>query len=68
MFIYYMCSALVGYSPRMNAFDSSTGLSRYLRWQHTWWSGLYSIVLTKEGFLHRDYLDRYFEVGRWVGG
>lgn len=54
--------ALVGFSPRMNAFDAYSGRSRYLRWQHTWWSGLYSIMLTKVAFLHRDYLDAYFDV------
>ena len=48
--------ALVGYSPRMHALDSVSGDTRYLRWQHTWWSGLYSIVLTKGALLHRDHL------------
>jgi len=50
---------LVGYSPRMHAVDSVTGAARYLRWQHTWWSGVYSIVLTKAAFMHRDYLLRF---------
>ena len=54
--------ALVGFSPRMNAFDTTTGHGRYLRWQHTWWSGLYSIILTKVCFLHKDYLAEYFKV------
>jgi hypothetical protein len=49
-------NALVGYSPRMHAFDAETGSSRYLRWQHTWWSGIYSIMLTKAAYMHRDYL------------
>lgn len=53
---------LVGFSPRMNAFDTTTGHARYLRWQHTWWSGLYSIILTKVSFLHRDYLAEYFRI------
>ena len=48
--------ALVGFSPRLHAFDPYTGLHKYLRWQHTWWNGMYSIVLTKAAFLHRDYL------------
>ena len=52
--------ALVGYSPRMHGLDASSGDTRYLRWQHTWWSGVYSIVLTKGALLHRDYL-RAFE-------
>lgn len=54
--------ALVGFSPRMNAFDAHNGRSRYLRWQHTWWSGVYSIMLTKVAFLHRDFLGLYFDV------
>jgi hypothetical protein len=54
--------ALVGFSPRMNAFNTTTGHARYLRWQHTWWSGMYSIVLTKVSFLHRDYLAEYFKI------
>ena len=58
----YIYRALVGFSPRMNAYDSITGHARYLRWQHTWWSGIYSIILTKVSFLHQDYLDEYFNV------
>lgn len=34
----------------------SLGQRNYLRWQHTWWSGTYSIILTKASLLHRDYL------------
>ena len=49
----------MGFSPRMHAFDIVSGKSRYLRWQHTWWSGLYSIMLTKISFLHRDHLRDY---------
>lgn len=60
---------LVGFSPRVHGYDPETGHSRYFRWQHTWWNGypvpsnrpndlsrLYSIVLTKACFLHRDFL------------
>jgi hypothetical protein len=46
----------------MHALDPESGASRYLRWQHTWWSGKYSIMLTKVCFLHRKYLEAYFEV------
>jgi hypothetical protein len=53
---------LVGFAPRMNAYDARTDQDRYLRWQHTWWNGIYSIVLTKACFLHRRYLDEYFKV------
>lgn len=53
---------LVGYSPRLHAIDTTTGKARYLRWQHTWWSGMYSIVLSKVCFLHKDYLADFFKV------
>lgn len=52
-------NALVGYSPRMIGWDTTTGNVKYLRWQHTWWSGLYSIMLTKITFLHKQYLNSY---------
>jgi len=48
--------ALVGFSPRIIGWDTISGNVKYLRWQHTWWSGMYSIMLTKISFLHRDYL------------
>lgn len=48
--------ALVGFSPRMHVRDMWTGALRYLRWQHTFWNGAYSIVLTKAAFFHQDYL------------
>lgn len=51
--------ALVGFSPRMLGFDTTTGSLRYLRWQHTWWSGLYTIMLTKLSFMHRDNLKAF---------
>jgi hypothetical protein len=46
----------------MNAYDARTDQDRYLRWQHTWWNGIYSIILTKACFLHRRYLDDYFKI------
>lgn len=54
--------ALVGFSPRMHGTDPVTGQDRYLRWQNTWWAGVYSISLTKASFLHRDYLASFFSV------
>ena len=51
--------ALVGFSPRMHGYDALSGDTRYLRWQHTWWSGVYSIMLTKAAFMHRDYLSDF---------
>lgn len=55
-------NALVGFSPRIYAFDTETGLSRYLRWQHTWWNGFYSIMLTKAAFINKKYLYEYDKV------
>ena len=52
---------LVGFSPRMYAYDVYSGAVKYLKWQHTWWSGMYAIMLTKASFLHRDYLDEFRE-------
>lgn len=46
----------------MHANNIVTGLSRYLNWQYTWWSGIYSIVLTKGCILHREYLAQYDKV------
>ena len=51
--------ALVGFSPRIATIDHETGITEYKRWQHTWWNGFYSIVLTKISFLHKAYLKRY---------
>jgi len=51
--------ALVGFSPRMHAHNVVSGALRYLKWQHTWWSGRYSIILTKCALMHRDYLPEY---------
>ena len=52
-------SALVGFSPRMLGWDTMTGDVRYMRWQQTWWSGMYAVMLTKIGILHRDYLSTF---------
>lgn len=43
----------------MNLFDIYTGTERYLNWQYTWWSGVYTIMLTKAAIMHRDYLSDY---------
>ena len=58
----YFIRSLVGYSSRVHAYDSQSGLLKYQRWQHTWWSGIYSIVLTKVSFLHRNYLEDYMKM------
>ena len=41
----------------LHSFSDPLGQRRYLRWQNTWWSGTYSIILTKACLLHRNYLD-----------
>lgn len=53
---------LVGFSPRLDALNPQTGETRYLKWQHTWWNGAYSIMLTKAAFLHKKYLSLFFEL------
>lgn len=55
-------NALVGYAPRMHAINPVSGEDRYLRWQDTWWNGMYSIVLTKAAFLHKKYLREFFKI------
>ncbi len=40
----------------------TTASPQYLRWQHTWWNGRYSIILTKIAFMHKKYLSRYHEM------
>jgi hypothetical protein len=54
--------AMVGFSPRMTVFDVYSGKARYLRWQHTWWNGLYTLMLTKVSIFHKDYLADYFKM------
>lgn len=44
---------LVGYSPRLYAYDVISGALKYLNWQHTWWTGAYGIMLTKLCMLHK---------------
>jgi hypothetical protein len=43
----------------MHLYDVITGDLKYSRWQHTWWNGIYSIILTKAAIFHRDYLTLY---------
>lgn len=37
----------------------STEEYRYGSWWSVWWTGTYSIVLSKASFFHRQYLDLY---------
>eukprot|EP00596_Hydrurales_sp_CCMP1899_P009472 CAMPEP_0119034790 /NCGR_PEP_ID=MMETSP1177-20130426/1801_1 /TAXON_ID=2985 /ORGANISM="Ochromonas sp, Strain CCMP1899" /LENGTH=152 /DNA_ID=CAMNT_0006992493 /DNA_START=593 /DNA_END=1048 /DNA_ORIENTATION=- len=50
---------LVGFSPRIQSYDIVSGKIKYMRWQHTWWTGMYDIMLTKACILHRAYLADY---------
>jgi hypothetical protein len=43
----------------MHGYDSSSGASKYMRWQHTWWNGVYSIMLTKVAMFHKKYLNDF---------
>ncbi|CAL4966494.1 unnamed protein product [Urochloa decumbens] len=56
-------SAMVGFVPRMHwlAADprGSTEEYRYGSWWSVWWTGTYSMVLSKASFFHRRYLDLY---------
>jgi hypothetical protein len=55
-------SAMVGFSPRLHGVHPETGDAIYFKWQHTWWNGEYSIVLTKAAFMHKKYLELYEKV------
>ncbi|KAI5073548.1 hypothetical protein GOP47_0011561 [Adiantum capillus-veneris] len=56
--------SMVGFVPRMHWLQSETQdreLPRYLYggWWSVWWTGTYSMVLSKCAFFHRKYLDLY---------
>ena len=40
----------------MTGYDPVSGRERYLRWQHTWWNGVYTVMLTKVSLLATSYL------------
>ncbi len=42
--------------------DFESGQLVYNRWQHTWWSGVYSVMLTKASIMHKKYLTAYKEL------
>lgn len=46
-------------SPRQTTHDFLTGNAKYMKWQHTWWNGAYSIILTKACMMNKDYLYIY---------
>ena len=45
--------------PRLVARDARTRRWRYLRSWHVWWTGRFSLVLTKAAVLHRDHFAAY---------
>ncbi|PWZ24561.1 Glycosyltransferase family 64 protein C4 [Zea mays] len=55
-------SAMVGFVPRMHwPTDprSTEDAYRYGSWWSVWWTGTYSMVLSKAGFFHKKYLEMY---------
>ncbi|RCV23091.1 hypothetical protein SETIT_4G271600v2 [Setaria italica] len=56
-------SAMVGFVPRMHWLADPRGGGtkeyRYGSWWSVWWTGTYSMVLSKASFFHRQYLDLY---------
>uniref|UniRef100_A0A1D1Y1X4 Exostosin-2 n=1 Tax=Anthurium amnicola TaxID=1678845 RepID=A0A1D1Y1X4_9ARAE len=55
-------ATLVGFVPRMHwLYKSRDGQEyyRYRGWWTVWWTGTYSMVLTKAAFFHRKYLALY---------
>jgi hypothetical protein len=50
---------MVGFSPRLTTRDTDTGRPQYRRWQHTWWNGKYTLMLTKIAIMHKKYLQLF---------
>lgn len=53
---------MVGFVPRMHWLDKQkNGVAHYKYggWWSVWWTGTYSMVLSKAAFFHRMYLDLY---------
>ncbi|XP_062092527.1 glycosylinositol phosphorylceramide mannosyl transferase 1 [Humulus lupulus] len=53
---------MVGYVPRIHWVDSTKGnLGHYIYggWWSVWWTGSYSMVLSKAAFFHKKYLSLY---------
>mmetsp|Transcript_32818 Transcript_32818/g.103910 ORF Transcript_32818/g.103910 Transcript_32818/m.103910 type:complete len:255 (-) Transcript_32818:404-1168(-) len=55
-------SSLVGFSPRLHTWDPAQRRFTYRSWWYVYWTGRYSIMLTKCAFLHRDLLHRFHEL------
>lgn len=55
-------NAMVGWVPRMHWIDKLNGnAGRYIYggWWSVWWTGTYSMVLSKAAFFHKKYLSLY---------
>lgn len=55
-------NTMVGFVPRMHwLWEKKDGVAcyKYVGWWSVWWTGTYSMVLSKAAFLHRKYLDMY---------
>ncbi|MED6136406.1 hypothetical protein PIB30_055905 [Stylosanthes scabra] len=54
--------SMVGFVPRthsVNKEQNNVAYYRYEGWWSVWWTGTYSMVLSKAAFFHRKYLDFY---------
>lgn len=54
--------AMVGFVPRVHWLDSLNGDNskfRYGGWWSVWWTGTYSMVLSKAAFFHKKYFSLY---------
>ncbi|XP_052199302.1 glycosylinositol phosphorylceramide mannosyl transferase 1 [Diospyros lotus] len=54
--------AMVGFVPRIHWIDKSNGdAGRYIYggWWSVWWTGTYSMILSKAAFFHKKYLSLY---------
>ncbi|XP_074567632.1 glycosylinositol phosphorylceramide mannosyl transferase 1-like [Curcuma longa] len=58
-------TAMVGFVPRMHWLDNEMrnrnreSYYKYGGWWSVWWTGTYSMVLSKAAFFHKKYLDLY---------
>ncbi|OMO76246.1 EXTL2, alpha-1,4-N-acetylhexosaminyltransferase [Corchorus olitorius] len=54
---------MVGYVPRMHWVDEKKGKDKYIYggWWSVWWTGTYSMILSKASFFHKKYLKLYTE-------
>ena len=53
---------MVGFSARMHSRDPATGAWGYRSWWYTYWNGAYSLVLSKCAFVHRSYMEAFWQL------